>query len=364
MAGGGDKTEKATPKRVDDARKKGQIAKSQDLNGAIILIAATFILGMFGYQGYSALHHLIEESFTTLMRNIALETPSNQGYVKLIGVFTEKFMRLMAPFFGGLVAFTVLGSLAQNKPNVAFEALQPKLDKINPLQGFKRLWSIKSIVETVKSILKMTVIGVAGTIIIKGNLDVLMSLTLLTPLAISTVVAGLIAQVAITACIIFLVLGLADFFYQKYEHGKQLKMTKQEIKDEHKNTEGDQQMKGKIRQIGVEMSRKQQLSSLKTADVVITNPTHYAVAIQYDPDISPAPMVVAKGVDHFALKIRERAKEHGILIQENKPLARALYAMVDVQQMIPPELFVAVAEILALVFSKKKGRKVKPKNLK
>lgn len=362
MAGGGDKTEKPTPKRLEDARKKGQVAKSQDLNGAIILIAATGIIGFAGYNGYLGLSGLTQQTYTSLLKNIAISHPTNTGFIQLIGVYTEKLASVIGPFFLGVALLAILGNLAQNKPNVSFEALQPKLEKVNPIQGFKRLWSMRSIVETAKAILKMVIIGITGTIIIRSHMNELMSLTLLTPITIANVVLGVITQVAISASLIFLVLGLADFFYQKYEHTKQLKMTKQEVKDEHKNTEGDQQIKGKIRQIGFEMSRKQQLSSVKNADVVITNPTHYAVAIQYDPDISPAPMVVAKGVDHFALKIREVAKENGVLIQENKPLARALYAMVDVMSMIPPELFVAVAEVLAVVFSKKKGRKVRRKN--
>lgn len=362
MAGGGDKTEKPTPKRLEDARKKGQVAKSQDLNGAIILIAATGIMGFAGYHGYLGLSNLTKETYTTLLQSVAISHPTNTGFVQLINTYTQKMAGIVGPFFLGIAVLAIIGNIAQNKPNVAFEALQPKLEKVNPIQGFKRLWSMRSIVETVKAIIKMTIIGIAGTVIIRSHIDELMSLTLMTPLAIAQIVLGIMAQVAISACIIFLILGLADFFYQKYEHNKQLKMTKQEIKDEHKNTEGDQQIKGKIRQIGFEMSRKQQLKSVKTADVVITNPTHYAVAIQYDPDVSPAPMVVAKGVDHFALKIREVAKENGVLIQENKPLARALYAMVDVMSMIPPELFVAVAEVLAIVFSKKKGRKLKGKN--
>jgi len=170
------------------------------------------------------------------------------------------------------------------------------------------------------------------------------------------VVTNVIGMISLWAVSAFFVLGLADYIYQRYELEKQLRMSRQEVKDERKNQEGDPMIKNKVRQMGVQISRNKQLAQVPTADVVITNPTHFAIALKYDPDRAPAPIVIAKGADHFALKIKELAKEAGIPTVENKPLARSLYKMADVDNMIPPELFVAVAEVLAFVFSKNKGR--------
>ena len=349
---GGNRTEKPTPKRIDDARKEGQVAKSNDLNSAIILMTSTLLMVFVGPYTYNLLFGMVHEAFTTML----LQSRTTEGFVRIITSTVESIAWLLIPFFVGILAMAVLGNLVQIKPMVSPKAIQPKLDKLNPLQGFKRMWSTRSIVEVGKSIIKMIVIGGCAVGIIMANEEKLMGLShyeLQTGVGTILEVVGAIAG---TACCIFLVMGLADFFYQKYELEKQLRMTKQQVKDERKNMEGDPQIKRKIREVGIQMTRKRQLSAVPTADVVITNPTHFSVAVKYDPDVSPAPMVVAKGQDHFAFKIREVANEHGVPIIENKPVARALYAVCEVDSMIPPELFVAVAQVLAVVFSKKKGR--------
>jgi flagellar biosynthetic protein FlhB len=355
LSEGADKTEQPTQKRLDDARKKGQVARSQDFNGAMSLVGAAAMLGWWGPAMWSQTVGLIRECLTHLLVQWGSPTANPHGMVPLLSQLIEQAFNILWPFFFGVALLGVGASLLQNKLHFSPEALTPSLDKINPLNGFKRIVAMRSVVELVKAILKMTIIGVVATSVISGHIELLSIGMLPFQSAVDTVVK-VVGEVMTSACATFFVLGFADWMYQKYELNKQLRMTKQDVKDEVKNSEGDAKMKGRIRELGIQMSRNKQLKNVKTADVIITNPTHYAVALQYDPDICPAPRVVAKGVDHFALKLREIGGAAGVPIQENKPLARALYALVEVEAMIPPELFVAVAEVLAVVFKKRKGR--------
>lgn len=352
---GGDKTEKPTPKRLQEARGKGQVARSSDLNSAIVLTGATLIMGYWGSHTFQELTATFQQQYEFMLVKLAKEATVNEITGLILGAIMQ-VGEILLPFFMAGLILAVLANIVQNTPQIAMEAIKPSFDKMNPISGFKRIFSMRVFVETGKSLLKMAVVGGFGTAIILSNQQLILALSGTTPMVAILKILEVMSSIAVAACVLFLVLGIADLFYQRYEHEKQLKMTKQEIKDEHKNMEGDPKMKGRIREIGVQMSRKQQLASVKTADVVITNPTHFAVAIRYDPTIAPAPQVIAKGVDHFAFRIREEAKAHGVLIQENKPLARALYAMVEVNHLIPPELFVAVAEVLAIVFAKKKKK--------
>jgi len=349
-----DKTEKPTPKRLEDARKKGQVAKSNDLNGAVVLTTAAVLMMFVGPYTCNTLMGLMRYTFQQTL----IQSLTHDGFLQLLNSATQSIIFIILPFFIGVACLAILSNIIQIRPLFAIEAIAPKLDKVNPIQGFKRLFSLRSIVETAKGLIKMTIIGLGGTFIILSHKHELMALNQVTiPVAMDSIM-GVIGTLAIYACAIFLVLGIVDFLYQKYELNKQLKMSMQEIKDERKNMEGDPTIKRRIREVGIQLSRKRQLADVKTADVVVTNPTHFAVAIKYDPDVGPAPLVIAKGVDHFAMKIREVAKDSGIPIRENPPLARSLHALVEVGHMIPPELFVAVAEVLAFVFSKKKGRKL------
>ncbi len=348
------KTERPTPKKLEDARKQGQVAKSNDLNSAVVLTTATVLLAIVGPYTYETLYAIARRTFSDML----LQATSYDGFIQMTTSMVESVVWLILPFFLGILVMAILGNLVQIKPMVSPEAIKPKFDKLNPVQGFKRLFSLRSMVETGKSILKMLVVGLCAVFILMANEDRLKGLSHLDPAISVQVMLGVMGAIAAVACFIFLIMGLADFFYQKYEMEKQLRMTKQEVKDERKNMEGNPEIKRRIREIGIQMSRKRQLSAIPTADVIVTNPTHFSVAIKYDPDVSPAPMVVAKGQDHFAFKIREVATEHGVPVIENKAVARTLYSVCEVDHMIPPELFVAVAEVLALVFSKRKGRKL------
>ncbi|MCE3235909.1 MAG: flhB [Vampirovibrio sp.] len=354
-----DKTEKPTAKRLEDARKKGQVVKSQDFNGAIVLIAATGAMAYAGPYAVSTLYGQMQFTFGKLLSNPEVLKPLTfESYNALVSSTIQSMVWLMLPFLLTVMVLGALSNLLQVKPLFAMEAIYPKLDKINPINGFKRFWSTRSLVEVIKAIVKMAIIGAAGTMIIQNHMSELMTLgSVEVPVAWGTIVK-ILAEIAQWACTLFFIAGLIDWRYQAWEFEKQMRMSRQEIKDERRNTDGDPMMKGRIRQMGVKMARTRQLASVPTADVVITNPTHYAIALKYDPDIAPAPVVVAMGKDIFAQKIKEVAKEHKVPMVENKPLARALYPVVEVDAMVPPDLFVAVAEVLAYVFAKNKGRRL------
>ena len=255
------------------------------------------------------------------------------------------------PFFAFGFVVTALISVIQVGWKVTGKPLQPKFDKFNPINGFKRIFSKDSIFELVKSILKIFVIVYVAYTSIRGHAQDIFILYEI-PLMQAIMLCGtVIINAGLKISLVYLVIGLADFIYQKYRFNEDMKMTKQEVKDEFKNTEGNPEIKGRQRQRMREASRRRMMQDVPKADVVITNPTHFAVAIKYDAETSKAPVVLAKGEDYLAQKIKEAAREHYIEIVENKPLARMLYANVDIGQEIPPELYQAVAEILAMVYN-------------
>ena len=256
-----------------------------------------------------------------------------------------------------LVFFAAAGHLLQNGLVVAVDRIEPKPEKLNPLKGLKNQFSMKTMVEFVKNVSKLLLVGVVLTLVIMPEL-VDVELYPQIPLALTLerlydmIVILLIATISLTAVIA----GL-DFAYQRYEFNKQMKMSKQEIKDEYKQTEGSPEIKAKVRQIRMQRAQQRMMSNVPDADVVITNPTHFAVALKYDIDTMGAPMCVAKGQDNIALKIREVAEENGVTVMENPPVARALFATVEIDQEVPPEHYKAVAEIISFVF-RQKGKKL------
>lgn len=347
-----EKTEKATPKKVQDSRKKGQVARSQELPAALIL---TFCFASFVMLGGHYKQHFLV-LFEHLFENwILMElTPGNLG--DFFGSILLEIGLLLAPIFAIVVIVGVVGNLVQFGFLLATEPLQPKLNKLNPIEGFKRIFSIRSIVEFLKSLLKVIIVAVVVYSIISSEWTTIMGLSLQPISAVFAYAASLVTRLGITIGAILIVLAFLDFLYQKYEHAKSLRMSKQDIKDEHKKSEGDPLIKRKIREKQLRMAISRMMQEIPNADVVITNPTHFAVALKYDSTNMEAPKVVAKGMDHLALKIREVAKEHGVVTMENKPLARALYSQTEIGDSIPADLFQAVAEILAYVY-KIKGRK-------
>lgn len=349
---GGEKTEPATQKKLDDARKEGQVAKSREIANAFGLLALFLVLkfwvGTMGNQFLSVFSNVYskisevavfwrgympENDANVLFRHMMLESVIIMGPIMLIGF---------------IIAF--LSDVVQVGWKPTAKPMQPKFNKLNPLSGFKRIFSVNSVVELVKAIAKIVLITLICYQYLKDKWPLLYSLYDMTLLQALQLMAETVTDLGIRVALIYMIIALADFIYQKVKFSMDMRMTKQEVKEEYKQQEGDPQIKGKIRQRMRETSQRRMMQNLPQADVVITNPTHYAVAIKYDPQVADAPIVIAKGEDYLAAKIKEIAKENHIEIVENKPLARMLYANVDVGQAVPPELYQAVAEVLAFVY--------------
>lgn len=352
---GGEKTEPATQKKLEDARKEGKVAKSKDLTQAFELVVLFLLLKVFiGYVGERMIN-----LFDSTLGRIAEFYKVNQMGVSVQAVSTLitnavlELLLIVWPFFVFGFVITLLVTLYQVGWKVSTKPMEPKLSKFNPINGFKRIISKDSLFELLKSVVKVIVIiYIAYTSIADeaNNLFVLYEISLGQAVALT---GEIIMDVGLKISIIYVVVGLADYIYQRFKFSNEMKMTKQEVKDEYKNTEGDPQVKGRIRQKMREVSQRRMMQDVPKADVVITNPTHFAVAIKYDAEVSRAPVVVAKGEDFLAQKIKEVAKENHVEIVENKPLARMLYHNVDIGSEIPPELYQAVAEVLAMVYHMK-----------
>lgn len=350
---GGEKTEPATEKKLREAREEGKVAKSKELTSAFDLIALFLILKIFvtmvgnGFIGvFEQTYKLIPDFLSMYAMDVSPQAVSS--------FFSDVFVEMLAiswPFFLFGFAVTLLVSILQVGWKVSGKPMQPKLDRFNPVSGFKRIISKDSIFEFFKSVLKIAVIIYVAYSSIKDHQDELFILYDI-PLGQAVALCGdIIINAGLQISIVYLVVGIADYIYQKFRFNEEMKMTKQEVKDEYKNTEGNPEIKGRQRQRMREASRRRMMQDVPKADVVITNPTHLAVAIKYDPEANRAPVVLAKGEDYLAQKIREAARENHIEIVENKPLARMLYANVEVGSEIPPELYQAVAEILAMVYN-------------
>ncbi len=346
-----EKTEKATPKKREESRKKGQVAKSSDLPGALILLFVFASFLMLG--GYYQNNILL--LFRSLFQDwLLLEvTPEN-----VMGLFLNVILKvvwILLPIFAIILVIGVVGNVVQFGFLLTGEPLKVQLKKLNPIEGFKRIFSVRSLVEFLKSILKVLIIGILVYSAITKEWDHILILSSQPAEHIFSFTAGMTINLGIQIGAVLAVLAFADFLYQRYEHEKSIKMSKQDIKDEYKKSEGDPIIKGRIKERQRKMALQRMMQEVPKADVVITNPTHFAIALKYDAANMEAPTIIAKGMDHVALRIREVAKEHGVITMENKPLARALYEQAEIGDVIPPDLFQAVAEVLAYVY-KMKGR--------
>ena len=352
---GGEKTEPATAKKLREAREDGKVAKSKELVSAIDLIVIFLVLKIFvSYMGnnFISVFEYIYSAIPDFVKNNAAGLTS-KNFMSFMDVVIGISAKIAAPFFLFGFVVTILVNVLQVGWKVTAKPMQPKFDKFNPVNGFKRIFSKDSIFELIKSIIKIVLIVYVAYSSIKGEADNLFVLYDI-PLMQAVILCGnIIINAGLRISLVYLVIGIADFIYQKHKFNEDMKMTKQEVKDEYKNTEGNPEIKGRQRQRMREASQRRMMQDVPKADVVITNPTHLAVAIKYDAETAKAPVVLAKGEDYLAMKIREAAKEHNIEIVENKPLARMLYANVDIGQEIPPELYQAVAEVLAMVYNLK-----------
>lgn len=347
----GEKTEKATPKKRQDTRKKGQVAKSQELSGSIVLLASFLSLLMFG--GFIK-EHLVE-LFKDVFVN-RLNTSISIGNVMSMAMqYVVQIMILLAPLFITTIVVALVANLAQVGFMLTGENLKPKFSKINPIKGFKNIFSVRSLVEFLKSIFKITIIGLLVYQTLSGALPQIGKLSEMNIEKTFHFVGSLTMNLGLKIGAALFAMSILDFLYQRYEFEKSIKMSKQDIKDEYKKMEGDPLIKGKIRERQRRMAMQRMMQEVPKADVVITNPTHFAVALKYEGSEMEAPQIVAKGQDFVALRIKEIAKENGVITMENKPLARALFQRGEIGDSIPADLFQAVAEVLAYVY-KLKGK--------
>lgn len=350
---GGEKTEPATAKKLKEAREDGKVAKSKELTAAFDLMVMFLILKVFISmigEGFLEIFYYVYNLIPDFVHINAADFSEQSVAAFFIPIVTQ-MLKIVAPFFIFGFAVTILVSVLQVGWKVTTKPMQPKLDRFNPINGFKRIFSKDSVFELFKSILKIGVIIYVAYTEIKDKADVIFLLYDIPLNQAVALVGDVIINTGFKISLVYLVVGIADFVYQKFRFNEEMKMTKQEVKDEYKNTEGNPEIKGRQRQRMREASRQRMMQDVPKADVVITNPTHFAVAIKYEPEVNRAPVVLAKGEDFLAQKIKEAAREHNIEIVENKPLARMLYANVEVGNEIPPELYQAVAEILAMVYN-------------
>lgn len=348
----GEKSEQATDARREEFRNRGQVAQTRELASAAILLASAggiYMLSKFFFQN---LFEVFNSSF-----GIDMVQSIRDGDMKSPIQFAAfKTLLLIAPVLGivGLLSFA--STVAQIGFLQVEDAISPKFDKIDPIAGFKRIFSLRNLVEGLKSIVKILAIGFILYTLLKGELDRVPYLMTFSIEQLLTYMGTIVVKLFIGIGSTMLILAGADYFFQRWDLEKQMMMTKQEVKEESKQREGDPMIKSRIRRIQREMANRRMMDAVKKADVVVTNPTHIAVVLKYGEKL-PAPQLVAKGADLIAEKIKEMAREHNIPIIENKPLARTIYKTMKIGQIIPRELFVAVAEVLSYVYKLK--RKVK-----
>jgi flagellar biosynthetic protein FlhB len=347
-----DKTEEPTAKRLDDAKQKGQVPTSQEIKSFFILLGGTVVVTNF-------LPAAFQDVISDLKRFIALPhqvMPDEASIGNFVGSSMAQIIVVLLIPFLIMMVFALAGSILQTGPMYSPEATKMKWDKIDPVKGFKKLFSTNSLLEFVKSLLKTAIVGsVAYGIIVKAldDVDQYGQMTVPEIIRITGVLVGkLMGAVVATVALI----GALDFLQKRFDFMKNMRMTKQEVKDETKQSDGDPKIKGKIRQLRMQKSRQRMMASVPNADVVITNPTHYAVALEYKPDTMAAPVVVAKGMNLIADRIRELAKENNVALVSNPPLARALHENAEVDAPIPFAQYKAVAEVISFVFRLRAGR--------
>ncbi len=344
------KTEEPTPKKLEEARKRGQISMSREVNNWVMLFAGTLVIAAFAGSMMSQLTDVmrvyIEQAHALPAMPGGLGVVLGEGFKEVIKIMFIPFLFLMIAAF--LAPFVQIG------PLFAPGVIKPDFSKVSIIKGFTRLFSMRSIVELVKGVLKIAAVGIVAAVIISPYLDKFERLIDMPIIMVMSELGYLFIQMMVGVLIILIVIAAIDLVYQRAEYSKKMRMSRQEVKDEFKQSEGDPHIRAKLRQLRTEKSRQRMMQSVPDADVVITNPTHYSIALKYDPDDMPAPVVIAKGIDDVALRIRELAKEHDIVLYEDRPLARALYDVAEIDEMIPSEHFKAVAGIISYVFKLRK----------
>ena len=348
---GQEKTEVPTEKKRRESREEGQVAFSKELSSAALLAGIVLTLVATSPIILDAMGQLMSQIFRDLAQS---EELSIDSIFTLSGEILSIILPAFAPFAAVIIFVGIFASVLQVGVLITFKAIAPKFNKISPLTGLKRLFSSQSLADFLKSMAKLIIVGFVGYLTYIDKITELNGLSVSTPESILIYNFTVVAEVAGKIVLALVAIAIFDYFYQRWHHEQQLMMTKQEVKDETKQTEGDPQLKARIRQIQREMSNARMMQEVPKADAVIVNPTHFSIAILYDRDVMTAPEVIAKGADHLALRMRTVARENNVPILERPELARDLYANVEIGDDIPERFYKAIAEILAFVYRLRK----------
>jgi flagellar biosynthetic protein FlhB len=346
-SGGQERTEKATPKRRQEARKKGQVAQSREIPSVMILMTAMAFFYFGGSWMIGNLSQVISGVYGQL-DTLRLDAVSEVSAFSL-AIF-KKTLLILIPFFVPILIAGLGGNIGQIGFEMHGEPMRPKLTKLNPISGLKKLVSLRSLVELVKSVIKILFIGGIAFGIVKKETSTMPALMQQEVIDILLFIGRVAFKIIFFVSLALIILAFLDYAYQRWQYEESLKMTKQEVKDERKQSEGDPKVKGRIRRVQLELARRRMMEAVPEADVVITNPVHLAVALKFDAAKMVAPMIVAKGSGYVAERIKQIASNHQVAIIENKPLAQALHKMAEIGDFIPVELYRAVAEVLAYVY--------------
>ena len=341
-----EKSEKATPKKREEARKKGDVAKSRELPSIAVLLAGLVTLSFFGSYTLGHIQLIMKTGFSDLM----MHDISLQSFELFFRQMIVQSVRILAPFLVAIFMAAIFTNVLQVGFMLSAESIKPKLSKLNPIKGFGRLFSKQSLMELVKSLLKLAIVGGVAYLTIKSEIENSVRLGDMPLYAIFSHTLYTILKIFLKCTLAMVFIVAIDYAFQKWQFENKLKMSKKEIKDEFKRSEGDPQIRSRIKSIQMEMARKRMMGDVPQADVVITNPTHLAIALKYDSTAMTAPKLLAKGAGKVAERIKDLAKENHIPVLENKEIARSLYRLVDIGQEIPADLYQAVAEILAYVY--------------
>jgi flagellar biosynthetic protein FlhB len=353
MSAGADKTERATPKRRDEARRRGQVAKSQDLNGALVLLAGLLALSMIGPQVVGVMESTMRDGLASIAHPQELMTAAGLG--QLFSGTAKALLLGVAPIAAVCVVAGVVANVGQSGLKPATQAMKPDPRRLDPLNGARNIFGTRMLFEGGKSIAKVAVVGAIVALALIPKLTELSATVGASPAALGAQLAEMVFALAQRAALAYLVIAAIDYGYQRWRHEKSLRMTKEEIKEEFRQQSLPAEVKGAQRRRQLQQARARMMAAVPQADVVVVNPTHFAVALKYDGS-KPAPECVAKGQDLIALQIRRLAEEAGVPVIEDRPLARSLHASIEVGQIVPEELYQAVAQVLAYVYRVAKRR--------
>lgn len=348
MAGesnGQEKTEQPTSKRRRDARKEGNVFQSKDISTIVMLLGVFIMVRFMMPLIYKTLREYMEWLLEGIGGDLYEYISPQLLMVSLISFVKCAFPLLLAAMLLGIIAHGT-----QTKFNVSFQALKPKFSKLNPITGMKKLFALKNAVELLKNLIKIVLLLALLYNLVKGDVVKIARTIDMHPVVAAAHMMDMTFDLVMKVCMAFGVVAFFDFLYQRWEYERDLKMTKQEVKEEFKQTEGNPEIKGRIKKLQRQMAMSRMMQKVPQADVIVRNPTHFAVALKYDPETNGAPMVLAKGQDELALRIIKAGEENGVSIIENRPLARALYASCEVDREIPAEFYGAVAEILVYIY--------------